>query len=130
MDFKAIFTDLKDTTEEFDKQEIEKGKLMSFLSYLGIICLIPYFAEKDNKYVRYHAIQGLNLCLFSIMYSIAFAVLGLCLVFIPIIGWFILLLLSLLSYLFIVLAIWGIVYVFQDKAKEIPIVNKYKIIKK
>ena len=62
MDFKAMFTDLKDTTNEYDKKEIENGKVMAILAYLGILCLIPYFAEKDNKYVRFHAIQGLNLC--------------------------------------------------------------------
>ncbi len=130
MDFKAMFTDLKDTTEQFDKKEIENGKLMSVLSYISLLCLIPYFVEKDNKYVRYHAVQGLNLCLFSIIYSVAFAVLSFILVFIPIIGWILLLLLSLVSYGFIALSIWGIVYACQDKAKEIPVINKYKLIQK
>ena len=130
MDFKAMFTDLKDTTNEYDKKEIENGKVMAILAYLGILCLIPYFAEKDNKYVRFHAIQGLNLCLFSVIYGVAFGILSLVLAFIPIIGWILILLLSLISYGFVALAIWGIVYAFQDKAKEIPVVNKYQLIKK
>ncbi len=130
MDFKAMFTDLKDTTNEYDKKEIENGKVMAILAYLGILCLIPYFAEKDNKYVRFHAVQGLNLCLFSVIYGFAFGILSLVLAFIPIIGWILILLLSLISYGFVALAIWGIVYAFQDKAKEIPVVNKYQLIKK
>ena len=65
-----MFTDLKETTEQYDKQDIEKGKLMSILSYFGILCLISYFTEKDNKYVRFHAIQGLNLFLISVIYYI------------------------------------------------------------
>ena len=130
MDFKAMFTDLKDTTSEYDKKEIENGKLMSVLAYLGILCLIPYFAEKDNKFVRYHALQGLNLFIFSLIYSVAFAVLTVILAFIPFVGWLLIMVLGLLSYVFLAWAIWGIVYVFQEKAKELPILNKYTLIKK
>ena len=86
MDYKALFTDLKDTTSKYDKKDIENGKLMSVLAYLGILCLIPYFADKDNKFVRYHAIQGLNLFFYSLIYSVAFAIISLLLIFIPFLG--------------------------------------------
>ena len=129
MDFKALFTDLKDTTEEYDKNDIEKGKLMSILSYISILCLIPYFAEKDNKYVRYHAIQGLNLFLISTIYSVALMVISPILVFIPIVSFILIWALTLISYLFIALSIWGIVNVIQNKAKQIPLANKWQIVK-
>lgn len=130
MNFKELFTDLKDTTSEYDKKEIESGRIMAVLAYLGILCLIPYFAEKDNKFVRYHAVIGLNLMLISIIYSVAFVVASVVLAFIPIIGWFSIMILSLVEYGFIALSIWGIVNVLQDKAKELPVVNKYKLIQK
>lgn len=130
MDFKALFTDLKDTTNEYDKKDIEKGKLMSILAYLGILCLIPYFAEKENKFVRYHAIQGLNLFLITLIYSVGLGVVSTILMFIPIIGWILIMLLSLLSYGFTALCIWGIVNVCQEKAKQLPLVNKWQLIKK
>ena len=58
---------------------------MGVLSY--IIPLIPYFVEKENKFVRYHAIQGMNLLIISIIYGVAYSILSVFLVFIPIIGW-------------------------------------------
>lgn len=130
MDFKAMFTDLKDYSKDYDKNEIESGKAMGILSYLGILGLIPYFAEKNNKYVRFHAIQGLNILLLSVIYSVAYAILSLVLAFIPIIGWMLILVLSILSYGFFALYIWGIVNVCNGKAKELPVVNKIQLIKK
>ena len=91
---------------------------MSILSYISILCLIPYFAEKDNKYVRYHAIQGLNLFLISTIYSVALMVISPVLVFVPIVGWILMWALTLISYLFIALSIWGIVNVFQNKIER------------
>jgi uncharacterized membrane protein len=126
---KEMFTDLKDTTEKYSKKDIEAGKAMSVLAYIGPLCLVPYFAEKKNKYVRFHAIQGLNIFLASVIYGLAFGALSILLIFVPIIGWFLLLVLGFLSYGFIALDIWGIVNAFQDKAKEVPVVNKIKLIK-
>ena len=133
---KSLFTDLKDSSAEYTKEEKDAGKLMAILSYLGILCLIPYFAEKDNKYVRYHAVQGLNLFLVSLIVSVAAAVLafvGAFLALIPVLGFILFAIISLVCSLLplgtFALEIMGVVYAFQDKAKELPIVNKYKIIK-
>lgn len=130
MDFKAMFTELKDYSKDYDKNEIESGKAMGILSYLGILCLIPYFAEKNNKYVRFHAIQGLNLLLVSVIYGFACGFLSVLLAFIPVVGAMLALVLSLLSYGFYALNIWGIVNVCNGKAKELPLVNKIQLIKK
>jgi uncharacterized membrane protein len=133
---KSLFTDLKDSTAEFTKEEIDAGKAMAVLSYIGILCLIPYFAEKNNKYVRYHSVQGLNLFLVSLIVSVAAAVLafvGAFLALIPVLGFILFAIISLVCSLLplgtFALEIMGVVYAFQDKAKELPIVNKYKIIK-
>jgi uncharacterized membrane protein len=133
---KSLFTDLKDSTAEFTKEEIDAGKAMAVLSYIGILCLIPYFAEKNNKYVRYHAVQGLNLFLVSLIVSVAAAVLafvGAFLALIPVLGFILFAIISLVCSLLplgtFALEIMGVVYAFQDKAKELPIVNKFKIIK-
>lgn len=133
---KSLFTDLKDSTAEFTKEEIDAGKAMAVLSYIGILCLIPYFAEKNNKYVRYHAVQGLNLFLVSLIVSVAAAVLafvGAFLALIPVLGFILFAIISLVCSLLplgtFALEIMGVVYAFQDKAKELPICNKVKIIK-
>lgn len=133
---KGLFTNLQDKTADYIKEEIENGKLMALLSYIGILALIPYFAEKENKYVRFHAIQGLNLLIINLVVSAAsfvVAIVATILFIIPIIGW----ILGFLLYLVIglvpvgllVISILGVVYSLQGNAKELPIVNQIKFIK-
>ena len=122
-----ILDDVKDETDSFDKKDIESGKVMAILSYLGILVLIPYFAEKNNKYVAYHAKQGLNLFIIEIIASFAFsiftAIFGLLLFFVVgILG-------AALSLASLALTIIGIVNVCNGKARELPVINKFKIIK-
>jgi len=45
----------------------EVNILMVVLAYFGILCLIPFFAEKDDEFVQYHARQGLTLLLAEIV---------------------------------------------------------------
>ncbi len=42
------FMDVKDETNNFDKKDIESGKGMAVLSYIGILSLIPYLTEKKK----------------------------------------------------------------------------------
>lgn len=123
---KNIFEDVKDDTELFDKNDIESGKVMAILSYIGILCLIPFFAEKNNKYVIYHAKQGLNLFVLEIIASAAVSMFSIILFFLFFIGGLIGFAVSGLS---LALSVIGIVNVCNGKAKELPIVNKIKIIK-
>ena len=37
--------------------------LMGVLSYLGLLALIPYFSKGQSSFVRFHALQGMNLFL-------------------------------------------------------------------
>lgn len=133
---KEMFTDLKDHTTECTQEEVNNGKLMSLLAYLGILALIPYFVEKENKYVRFHAIQGLNLFIVNMIASVALMVVAFVATFlfiIPVLGWILggvlYLVVGLLPVGFFVLQILGIVYALQGNAKEIPVVNKIKLIK-
>lgn len=36
MKFKELFTDLKDYSKDYDKKDVESGKAMAILSYIGI----------------------------------------------------------------------------------------------
>lgn len=143
------FMDVKDETKNFDKKDIESGKGMAIISYLGFLSLIPYLSEKKNKYVRYHAVQGLNLFILEMIYSVVYGILtsvikvkGSCGtgyygsladafgVTCKVTPWWITLPLGIIGLGFTALAIIGIVNACQDKAKELPIVNQIKIIKK
>ena len=114
-----------ETGEKFTKKEIEDGKVMGILAYLGILALIPYLAEKNNKFVVYHAKIGMNLFLIEVIGSVAISVLAFTLILAPLAA----LASMVLSIGTLVLSIIGIVNVCQGEAKELPIIEKIKIIK-
>ena len=118
-DFSAKVANLnntKDTTDQFDKDDIEKNKAMGLLAY--ILFFIPLLAAKDSPFARYHANQGLVLFLAAILSSV--------ILIIPILGWIIA---PILSIVITVLAVIGIINALNDKAKELPIIGKFKILK-
>jgi uncharacterized membrane protein len=66
------------------------------LAYLlGPITGILFFLlEKENRFVRYHAAQSITLGLLWIAFSVLFSVLSGMLVMVPVLGWLVALLLS------------------------------------
>ena len=60
----------------------EQDKIMLVLAYLGIFCLFPLLTVKDSEYVKWHAKQGLAL----MIVEIAWAIVGIALNFIPVVG--------------------------------------------
>lgn len=143
---KSIIEDVKDDSKEFSKKDIESGKGMAILAY--ILPFIPFFAEKKNKYVVYHAKNGMNLLIIGVAYSIVYSILtslikvkgncgygywgdlagefGVKCSYTP---WWVTWPLSLIGLCITVLCIIGIVNVCKGKAKELPIANKIKIFK-
>ena len=139
---KDVLNNVKDDSKSFDKKDMESGKGMAILAY--IIPIIPFFAEKKNKYVVYHAKQGMNLLVVAIAYSIVYGILtsvikvnGNCGTwfgynlgnYCKVTPWWVTLPLSLIGLCITILCIIGIVNVCNNKAKELPIVNKVKIFK-
>ncbi len=47
----------------------EQDKIHLVLAYLGLLALIPLLTVKDSSFVRWHAKQGLVLCLAFILVS-------------------------------------------------------------
>lgn len=125
-----------DTTAQFTPQEIEEGKVMSILAYLGILVLVPILAGKESKYIRFHANQGLLLCLAWIAWVIIDGILNAVLRAILWRGlsmwdlyyttsW----ILDLVYLVIGVLAIIGIINVINGRAKDLPVIGKYRILK-
>ena len=105
-----------DTTAEYDAADVEKNKLMAVLAY--IIFLIPLLAAKDSPFAKYHTNQGFILFLAAIASGVVAVI--------PILGWIIA---PIASILVTVLAVIGIINALNGKAKELPIIGKFKIIK-
>ncbi len=120
----GMFNDVKDSTKDFTKKDMEDNKGMAILSY--IIPLIPYFVEKKSKWVKYHAVQGMNLLIIGIIANIALSIVT---AIIWPLWWLTNLLWAIFNGVYFVLAVIGIINVCNGKAKELPIVNKFKIIK-
>ena len=49
------------------EQEINDGKVMAVLAYLGFLLIIPAIAANKNKFVRFHLGQGLILFIASVI---------------------------------------------------------------
>ncbi len=101
----------------FEKDDVDKNKVMAGLAYL--IFFLPLIACPDSPFGRFHANQGLLLLILGIAGSF---ILGA----IPIIGW---ILLPVLSIFVFVLGIMGLVNGLNGKAKELPLIGKFRIIK-
>lgn len=117
------------TPTDFDKDDVEKNKVMGILSYLGILVLIPILAAKDSPYARFHANQGLILCIAAILYSVAYSVLSAIILAISWRLYFIVSILGFLGIIFLVLCIIGIINAANGSAKELPFIGKYRVLK-
>jgi len=125
----TALNDTADTTGEFEPQDIAQNKVMAVLAYLGPLVLVPILGAKESKFARYHANQGLLLLIASIAWSIVSSILSSIIIAI---SWrlaFVSSLLSLVSLVFLVLAIIGIINAANGKAKELPIIGKFKLLK-
>jgi uncharacterized membrane protein len=123
------FTDTADSSAEYDSKDIEDNKVMAFLSYLGILFLVPLLAAPNSKFARFHVNQGIVLAITEIAYSIVYSILTMILSMIPVLGGILIFILSLLWIVFGVLAILGIINAVNGKAKELPVIGKFKILK-
>lgn len=126
----AKLNDTKDTTSEFDKEDIDNNKGMSILAYLSWLVLIPIFAAKKSRYAQFHANQGLILAIIDTAYWIINGVItGILMIVSPIASAIVCAITGLFGLVFLVLVILGIVNAASGKAKELPVIGKYKILK-
>ena len=102
---------------------------MAILAYFGILVLIPIFAAKESKFARFHSNQGLVLCIAAILYGVAYSILSAVILAISWRLYFVISLLGLVGVVFAVLAVIGIINAANGKAKELPVIGKFKILK-
>lgn len=116
-----------DTTVEFDNQDIQNNKIMAILSYFGILVLVPILAAKESKFARFHANQGLILCICSIAVWLVISIIT------SVLTWRLYWLISIISLVawvgILILAIIGIINAANGKAKELPVIGHFKLLK-
>ena len=93
-------------------EDTEKGKGLAWLSYLGILWLVPMLANKDNQFCKFHVKQGIMLTILAVATGVV--------AWIPILGW----LIGIVVYLFIlVMEILGIVNALSGKYWKLPVLG-------
>jgi len=92
------------------------GALLCYVPFLiGLILSIVFFVvEKQNKFLRFHALQ-------SILLNVALIIIGAILAFIPVIGWVLLPLVSLAS---IILVIVLMIKAYQGVQFKLPVIGE------
>ena len=101
----------------YTPEDIEKNKTMAGLAYL--LFFLPLIACPESGYAKFHANQSLVLLIVAIAGNV---ILG----FIPIIGWR---MLPFFSIGVLVLVIMGLVNGFGGKAKRLPLIGEFNILK-
>jgi len=100
------------------------------LAYLSWLVLIPIFAAPKSKFARFHANQGLVLAITEIAWWIVTGVVSTILYNISwTLGSLFGTLLGLVNLVFLVMLVIGIMNAVNGRAKELPVIGKFKILK-
>ncbi|MGN1249952.1 MAG: zinc ribbon domain-containing protein [Candidatus Spyradocola sp.] len=150
----ANFLNTPDTTAQFDPEDIELNNRLSLLSYLGILVLIPIFLVKKSRFAKYHANQGLLLIIANVCVNLAVFLLkliasalvsglgwlllkmgnaGAALTVSTVLGAVVSVIFGLLSFAVtvavIALLVLGIVNAVKGKAKELPLIGRFRLLR-
>lgn len=133
-----------------DKIDIEHNRGYAFISYFGILFLVPLFFAKHSKFARYHCNQGILIAILGVILSIVSAIVGAISGFLGgLLGGFLgetvnYTLGSIITALFgifsgfvgflasaavIVLIVFGLINVFKGRCKPVPVIGKFVIFK-
>lgn len=127
-DFKETFDQINntaDTTAQFDSNDIQQNKIMAVLSYISWLVLIPLIFANKSPFARFHVNQGLVLAVVEVVSIFLLRLLGR----LPLIGWIFSIAASLMGLVCLIFAIIGIVNAAGGRAKELPIIGSFKILK-
>lgn len=131
-----ILLETTDHTEEFSLNEIESGKALSIVSYL--IPIVPFILSKKNNYIHFHTINGMNLLFAYLIFLIIKRTLsyifgtpcdlvsGIKCIILPI---SLRITFALVNMIFSLIVLLGLLNVCNNKAKELPLINKIKFFK-
>jgi uncharacterized membrane protein len=118
----------KDYSSEMRRDDIEANKVMAGLAY--ILFFLPLIACPQSRYGRFHANQALILLLFGIVLGIASSIISTLLIFISFVLAIVTGILTLvISLVMLALVVLGMVNGFTGKAKDLPVIGHFRLIK-
>lgn len=102
---------------ELRESDVRKNKKYAVLAYWGPFVVLSLLLMKKSDFLKYHANQGLILCIAYLIVLLSFPILK-----IPLLSWLLLLVI-------IAFSILGTLNVIKNETLELPVVGKLKIIK-
>ncbi|MCL1913907.1 MAG: hypothetical protein FWG10_08545 [Eubacteriaceae bacterium] len=112
--------DSNSTDRYYDYSDIMDNKLLAALSYFGVLLLAPLLLRRDSPYVNFHLVQGINLLILDLCGSFVMRIIRLTLLGrLHTLIWLSLLMLHVI----------GIINALSGKTKELPVIDKFKLIK-
>ena len=107
----------------YDHGNIRNDKVMAVLAYLGCLVLIPMFAAKQSKFVRYHVRQGLMLLVTELIFYVGYCILSFTVLSISWHLYSIVKIIGIIRYLFPMLTIIGIINAISGMEKKLPVIG-------
>jgi uncharacterized membrane protein len=96
-------------------------KIMLVLSYLGLLCLIPLLAEKNDPEVQWHAKNGTVLAIAEILLAVVMVIIG----HVPGLNCVGCLIWPILMVIFLVISILCIIKALNGERFIIPVLSQY-----
>ena len=119
---------MQENQNKIGQKEIEEGKACAVVLYIVWLAGILWFfldekGMRKNKFAKYHAEQSIMLLVASTVYSFVFTFIFMFLIFIPFLGWILMIPMSLGFFVPLAWTIYGIVYAAQGKMKPLPVIG-------
>ena len=115
--------------QQADIRDAQDNKMMAVIAYILFFIPLLTGAHRTSPFAKYHTNQGTVLFIAAVIYGIAYSILSMVLIFIPVIGWFLILILSIASILFLVLCIVGIINAVNGRMSPLPVIGNFTIVK-
>ncbi|MCI6888892.1 MAG: hypothetical protein MR836_01795 [Ruminococcus sp.] len=121
MEFLDQFND-EQAQASFDMSDMQKNKAVCIISYLWILFFLPYVADKNSSFCKFHANQAFDL----LLASIALGIVGKIFSFLPVLGGIIQWLISVVCFAAMILLM---ISAANGKAIRIPFIGELEIFK-
>lgn len=106
-----------------------KEKMLSAISYIGFLWIIPLIKGRRSNLTMFHINQGISLLIAEIIYGIFYLILKKLLLEISIWLYPIIAVAGIVEFIFIIFAILGITSAIKGEKRELPIIGGIKILK-
>ena len=127
MDIIRNLLSTEDYSKLFTNEEKEEGRIYSIIGYFWFLFFIPLLV-KNNKYCKYHANQGLNLLIFSLLGGLFVTLLDNFLKMVSL-GVVSIIFKVVFSLIVVFLFCFGIFNSLKGKARNLPLIGEFRLIK-